>query len=274
MAVARAQAIAAEIWSDIQRGDLDESLSRYRPLVEEEESDLLRGLKHLMEAKRQARVSHAYRTVQRYGRSIRTRTEAEGFIQWMTHQNLAASTQSTILSTIRSVQPRNKALQAVRVKVPARRVQEEVLSRHEIQAVLEDLRSFETWFYPVFALWLGTGLRNAELIGLSWDAVRLEEGELLIHKTLKRDGTATHRRSWSTTKTGRNRVVPLREDLVVLPQRHQEQIQSLSLDTKSGLVFVIPRTHGHLYDFGLEKVWKRSQQRIGFNPRFLYAQRH
>ena len=124
-AVARAEAISAEILRDIQRGELDPSLSRYRPQVEEEEeSDLLRSLKHLMESKRQARVTHAYRTVQRYGRSIRTRTEAEGFIQWMTQQNLAASTQSTILSTIRSVQPRNKALQAVRVKVPARRVQE------------------------------------------------------------------------------------------------------------------------------------------------------
>ena len=164
VAVARAEAIAAEIWSDIQQGELDPSLSRYRPQVEEEESDLLRGLKHLMESKRQARVTHAYRTVQRYGRSIRTKTEAEGFIQWMTQQNLAASTQSTILSTIRSVQPRNKALQVVRVKVPARRVQEEVLSRHEIQAVLEDLKAYERWFYPLFALWLGTVLRNAEML--------------------------------------------------------------------------------------------------------------
>lgn len=60
VAVARAQAIAAEIWSDIQRGDLDSSLSRYRPQVEEEESDLLRSLKHLMESKRQARVTDAY----------------------------------------------------------------------------------------------------------------------------------------------------------------------------------------------------------------------
>ena len=58
VAVARAEAISAEIWSDIQRGDLDPSLSRYRPQVEEEESDLLRSLKHLMESKRQARVTH------------------------------------------------------------------------------------------------------------------------------------------------------------------------------------------------------------------------
>ena len=104
--------------------------------------------------------------------------------------------------------------------------------------------------------------------------MRLEEGELLIHQTLKRDGTATHRRSWSTTKTGRSRVVPLREDLVVLLQEHQEKMKSLGLDVQKGLVFVTPRSHGHLYDSGLEKVWKRSQWRVGLTPRRLYAQRH
>ena len=36
VAVARAEAITTESWRDIQRGDLDESLSRYRPHVEEE----------------------------------------------------------------------------------------------------------------------------------------------------------------------------------------------------------------------------------------------
>ena len=69
-------------------------------------------------------------------------------------------------------------------------------------------------------------------------------------------------------------MVPLREDLVLLLQGHQRQMQSLDLDTKSGLVFVTPRSHGHLYDSGLEKVWKRSQQRVGLTPRRLYAQRH
>ena len=69
-------------------------------------------------------------------------------------------------------------------------------------------------------------------------------------------------------------MVPLREDLVLLLQEHQERMAMLGLDTKSGLVFVTPRTHRHLYDSGLEKVWKRSQQRVGLSPRRLYAQRH
>jgi len=146
---------------------------------------------------------------------------------------------------------------------PHRSVKEEVLSKGEIQTVLEDIRVTENWFYPCFAVWLGTGLRNAELIGLTWDCVRLEEGELLITKTLRRDGVATHRREWSGTKTGKSRVVPLREDLVVLLQEHKEQMGSLGLDTQKGLVFVTPKTYGHLYDSRLERVWKRSQSRVG-----------
>ena len=109
----------------------------------------------------------------------------------MKAEGLAASTQSSIISTIRTVQPGNEPLRLVQVKVPTRSVQEEVLSREEIKKVLDDLRSNEQWFYPCFAMWLGTGLRNAEVIGLTWDCVRMDEGELLISKTLRRDGTAT-----------------------------------------------------------------------------------
>lgn len=49
---------------------------------------------------------------------------------------------------------------------------------------------------------------------------------------------------------------------------------ALGLDTRTGLVFVTPKTYGHLYDSGLELVWKRSQRRFGIEPRRLYAQRH
>jgi integrase len=276
VAVANAQAIAAQIWSDYQRGQLDETLIRYQPQQQHEtgRGDLLLLLQGLMEQKKQARVTHAYRTLKRYGGALQSKQEVERFVAWMLEQGLAASTRLTVLSTIRSADPRNEALQQVQIRVPARSVHEEVLSKSEIQMVLHDLQSNEPWFYPMFALWLGTGLRNAELIGLTWDAVRLEEGELLISKTLRRDGGSTHRRTWSSTKTGKSRVVPLREDLVMVLTDHKTQMHFLGLDTRSGLVFVTPRTHRHLYDSGLERVWKRSQERVGLIPRRLYAQRH
>jgi integrase len=274
VARARAQSIAAEIWRDYQQGTLDWSLSRYKPLVSGQDPELLKALEDLMLRKRQGRTTHAYRVVRRYGGALRSEGEVSAFLRWMEAEGLAPATRSTILSTIRSVQPANKALASAVIKVPHRSVQEELLSKREIQRVLEDLRVNEDWYYPIFAVWLGTGLRNAELIGLTWDCVRLEEGELLISKTLRRDGVATHRRQWSGTKTGKSRVVPLREDLVVLLQEHQQRMGGLGLNTRDGLVFVTPMTHRHLYDSGLERVWKRSQRRVGLQPRRLYAQRH
>jgi len=274
IAVAKAQAISAEIWRDYREGTLDRSLYRYKPLVEGKDPDLLKALEELMHRKRQGRVTHAYRVFKRYGRGLRTEGEVKEFLRWMESEGLAASTRSTILSTIRTVQPANKALASVQIRVPHRSVQKEVLSKGEIQKVLEDIRTHEEWFYPCFAVWLGTGLRNAELIGLTWDCVQLEQGELLITKTLRRDGVATHRRTWGGTKTGKSRVVPLRGDLVVLLQEHKAQMGALELDTQKGLVFVTPKTYGHLYDSGLERVWKRSQRRVGIEPRRLYAQRH
>jgi integrase len=274
VARARAQAIAAEIWRDYREGTLDWSLCRYKPLVKGQDPELLKGLEDLMLRKRQGRTTHAYRVVKRYGGGIRTPAEVECFVRWMEREGLAASTRLSILSTIRSVQPQNQALGSVRIKVPHRSVQEELLSKGEIQRVLEDLRVNEDWYYPIFAVWLGTGLRNAELIGLTWDCVRLEEGELLISKTLRRDGVYTHKRQWGGTKTGKSRVVPMRDDLVALLMEHQQQMAGLGLNTRDGLVFLTPKTHGHLYDSGLERVWKRSQRRVGIQPRRLYAQRH
>jgi hypothetical protein len=139
VAQARGQAICAEIWRDAQQGDLDLSLNRYRPLVEGRDQDLLDALRSLAEEKRQARVTHAYRVVKRFGLPIRTRAEVDRFLAWMKAEGLAASTQSTILSTIRSVQPGDKALRLCQVKVPARSVQVEVLSKQEIRQLLDDL---------------------------------------------------------------------------------------------------------------------------------------
>ena len=50
--------------------------------------DALRGLS---EEKKQARVTHAYRVVKRFGLPIRTRAEVDRFLAWMQEEGLAAS---------------------------------------------------------------------------------------------------------------------------------------------------------------------------------------
>jgi integrase len=273
-AVARAQAISAQIWSDFQAGELDPTLQKYQVSSGLEDVNLLKALKVLVDRQPYGRVAHGYRTVERYGHPIRSAVEVGAFVAWMEAEGLSASTRQSIVGLLRRVQPQNAALQAVQIKVPARSVQHEVLSTVEIQKVLQDLQEREQWFFVCFALWMSTGLRNSELIGLTWDAVHLQDGELVISKTLRRDGNSNHRRVWSGTKTGRSRVVPLAEHLVLLLEQHRSAMGELNLDVEQGLVFVTPRSYGNLYDGLLERVWKRSQRRVGLVPRRLYAIRH
>ena len=122
-----ALSISAQFWSDAHQGGLDPTLNCYRQLVEGKDLDLLEVLKQLMEKKNQARVTHAYRTALRLGCSIKTKHEVLTFVEWMDKRGLAASTQSTILSTIHSVQLKKKALQKVHVRVSHRCVHQEVL---------------------------------------------------------------------------------------------------------------------------------------------------
>ena len=57
-------------------------------------------------------------------------------------------------------------------------------------------------------------------------------------------------------------------------KQHRLRMQELEMNTKSGLVFITLRTHQHLYDSGLERVWKRSLRRLGLPVRRLYSQCH
>ena len=82
----------------------------------------------------------------------------------------------------------NRHLFSHKLKWQRRSVQSDVLSVDEIQAVLADLESNESWYYPLFLLWLSTGLRNAEIRGLTSDCIRWEDGEVLVCKSLRRDG--------------------------------------------------------------------------------------
>ena len=54
VAVAKAHAIAAQIWSDYQQGSFDRSLMAYQPLVNGKQVGLLEAVRARAETKRQA----------------------------------------------------------------------------------------------------------------------------------------------------------------------------------------------------------------------------
>jgi len=161
-----------------------------------------------------------------------------------------------------------------KLKWQRRSVQSDVLSACEIQSVLSDLQSNESWFYPLFLLWLSTGLRNAEIRGLTWDSIRWDEGEVLVMKSLRPDGYSSGKVEWAPTKTCKERVVPLTPQVLVTLKEQQHEMEQLGVYDPYGLVLVTPTSHSNIYDHLLGRVWHRSLLRCGLKPRCLYAQRH
>ena len=275
VAVAKAQAISAQIWSDYQQGSFDRSLMAYQPLVDGKQVGLLEAVRVRAESKRQAAAIHAHKLLERYGKPIRNRREAEEFLRWLREERgLSDCTIAGLMTHYRQCSGGNRHLFSHKLKWQRRSVQSDVLSLEEIQAVLSDLETNEPWYYPLFLLWLSTGLRNAEIRGLTWDCIRWEEGEVLVMKSLRRDGYSSGHHSWATTKTGRERVVPLTPEVLETLRRHQQEMEQLGIYELYGLVFVAHSSHTNVYDHLLGRVWHRSLQRCGLKPRRLYAQRH
>jgi integrase len=274
VAVARAQAISAQIWSDYQQGTFDRSLMAYQPLVNGKEVGLLQALRIRAETKRQAAAIHAYRLLVRYGQPVRNRGDADAFLAWLRAEGLSDCTIAGLMTHYRQCSGGNRHLFSHKLKWKRRSVQSDVLSKEEIQAVLSDLQCNDTWYYPLFLLWLSTGMRNAEIRGLTWDCVRWEEAEVLVCKSLRRDGYSSGKVEWAPTKSGRERVVPLTPQVLDTLKEHQQQMEELGIYDPYGLVFVTPTRHSNVYDHLVGRVWHRSLVRCGLKPRRLYAQRH
>lgn len=152
-------------------------------------------------------------------------------------------------------------------------MQSDVLSVEEIQAVLANLECNEPWYYPLFLLWLSTGMQNAEIRGLTWDCIRWEEGEVMVMKPRRLDGYSSGKVEWAPTKTGKERVVPLTLQVLETLKQHQREMEQLEIYDAYGLVFVTSTSHANIYDNLMGLVWHRSLQRCGLKPRRLYSQR-
>jgi integrase len=275
VAVAKAQALSARIWSDFQSGAFDRSLRIYQPLSQGQDAALVERLKINAETLRQKRSIHAYRVVKRYGKPLRSLTDTQEFIRWAQEdQNLTNRTIVGILCECKRSNPESKHLFQHNLRYKKSVAQSDVLSREEIRTILADLKKNDQWFYPLFSVWLSTGLRNGEIRGLTWDCVRWEEGELLISKSLRTDGFNGMNVTWASTKTGRDRIVPMSVAVNQILQQHKVSMEALGIYDPHGLVFVTPRNHRSIYDDLIGRRWKQSLQRCGIKHRRLYAQRH
>ena len=160
VAVARAQAISAQIWSDYQQGTFDRSLMAYQPLVEGKQVCLLEALRVRAEQKRQAAAIHAYRLLEGYGQPIRTQSEADAFLLWLRQvRGLSDCTIAGLMTHYRQCSGGNRHLLLPQAQVDAAISAERCPEPSRDPAGACDLKEHEEWFYPLFLLW-STGLRK------------------------------------------------------------------------------------------------------------------
>jgi integrase len=275
IAFAKAQSLSQKIWLDYQMGNLDLSLESYRPVDPNiADASLLELLSDLLAVTGHGQVRHTMRLVEQYQRPLRTHDEVAGFLAWMETKGIAPVTRLGVLSTMRRVQPQNVGLKGHKIKVPPRTIATDIFSRSEVDAILKYLVDNDPWYFPVFATWFSTGMRNSELIGLTWDSIEFEDGRIKVTKSLKRIAGVTTRRRWSGTKNGKHRYIPMSRMLMSVLTGHQCEMIERGLYHRQGLVFLTRRTHSNLYDLLLERVWKRTLQAVGVPYRKLYSQRH
>ena len=159
---------------------------------------------------------------------------------------------------MRRVQPQNIGLRGHKIKVPPRPIATEIFTKSEVNIILTHMGERESWYFPIFATWISTGMRNGELIGLTWDCIDFEDQRIKVVKTLRRIDQVATRREWAGTKNGKHRYIPMSKTVVQVLLEHREAMQQQGLFDPQGLVFLTKRTKSNLYDLLLERVWKRT----------------
>ena len=141
VAVAKAQALSAQIWSEFQSGSFDASLRIYQPLINDHDVALLERLRINAELRRQKRAIHAYRVVKRYGRSLKTLSDTREFIRWAQEtQNLSNRTIVGLICEFKRACPESKQLFQHSLHYKKKTAHSDVLSKDEIKMILTDLK--------------------------------------------------------------------------------------------------------------------------------------
>ncbi len=149
-------------------------------------------------------------------------------------QTISLNMKKTILDQVRRVLAaavdegvllKNPAL-PIKIKVPE--VKQAVLNATEVECLLREARTCEHRFYPVWAMALLTGMRSGEMFALRWTDIDSVNKRVSINKAWSNKGGI------GPTKSQRNRVVPISEELFKL--LNKLRTQSTSPDD-----FVLPR---------------------------------
>ena len=99
------------------------------------------------------------------------------------------------------------------------------LEEHQIKAFMETIKGHVHEY--LYLITMFTGLREGEVLGLTWDCVDLEGGSILVRQQLRRSQEKGGEYYISSTKNGKKRVVPIGPTVVRLFRLQREKLERM-----------------------------------------------
>ncbi len=151
------------------------------------------------------------------------------------------------------------------------------LTRDEIQRFVEKTRDHP--YGRVFMTTLFTGMRQGEVLGLTWDCVDFEKGSILIDKQLQKSKKVGGEYVLVSTKTDKKRTITVAPSVMnVLRQQLEDQeswkaAAGAAWQNEWNLVFT-NAVGEHLCHFTVYKKYKKVVEKLGMPDRRFHDLRH
>lgn len=105
------------------------------------------------------------------------------------------------------------------------------LTRGEQEELLQWVKSDKCYntYYSILAFLLGTGCRISEAVGMTWDDIDFQNKQISVnHQIIYGKKNGKHQFYASTPKNGTSRIVPIKDDLLLILKRHKAETYLLS----------------------------------------------
>lgn len=148
-----------------------------------------------------------------------------------------------------------------------------ILTLEQAMTVIEETRG--EWLHALWLLFLTTGMRESEALGLTWDDVDLAAGRIKVVATLHRSGN--RRDPWirRPTKTRRERVVPLGAMVVAALTEQQRRLAEARQDDWRYFGHVFLNEQGQPYHgTRVLLLWYETLARLGLPRVKIHELRH
>lgn len=101
----------------------------------------------------------------------------------------------------------------IKIRIPE--IEQKVLTTKEVELFLSEAKAINHRFYPVWVMAVMTGMRSGELFALKWTDIDFETKLISVNKQW------TSKNGYCPTKTRRNRVVPISDELLLFLKNYK-----------------------------------------------------